>query len=159
MNTEGDGHQLHLFESLPRYRTALVCEERYPYPTRLQFRSPEDVAAVLHDYYKDRDREEFLVLSLNTANILTAFNVASVGGLAASIVEPRSVFRFAFMVNAASIILAHNHPSGSPEPSREDIRVTRQLAEAGKIMGVPVHDHIIVCDRSYVSLAERGLIL
>lgn len=154
---EGDGHQLHLFDRLPRYRTALICEEQLPYPARLQVRAPEDVAIVLKEYFNERDREEFLVLALNTANIITAFTVASVGGLAASIVEPRTVFRFAFEKNAAAIILAHNHPSGNPEPSREDIRVTRQIAETGIIVGVPVHDHLIITDHTFVSLAERGL--
>ena len=154
----GDGHQLHLFEQLPQYRTALICEKMHPYPTRLQVRSPEDVAVVLKDYFNGRDREEFLVLALNTANIITAFTVASVGGLAASVVEPRVVFRFAFETNAASLIVAHNHPSDNAEPSREDIRVTRQLVEAGKVVGVPVHDHLIITDTRYTSLAERGLI-
>ena len=155
---EGNGHQLHLFDRLAQYRTALICEKKHPYPTRLQVRSPEDVAIVLRDYFNGRDREEFVVLALNTANILTSFTVASVGGLAASIVEPRVVFRFAFNANAASLILAHNHPSENPEPSREDIRITRQLAETGKVVGVPVRDHVIVTSTSYTSLAERGLI-
>ncbi len=155
---EGDGHQLHLFDQLPQYRTALICEKQHPYPTRLQVRSPEDVAFVLRDYFNGRDREEFLVLALNTANIITAFTVASVGGLGASIVEPRVVCRFAFEMNAAALICAHNHPSGNPEPSREDIRVTRQLTEAGKIFGVPVHDHLIIAGNRFTSLAERGLI-
>ena len=123
----------------------------------MQVRTPEDVAIVLKEYFNGRDREEFVVLSLNTANILTAFTVASVGGLAASIVEPRTVFRFAFETNAAALILAHNHPSNNPEPSREDIRITRQLIETGKIVGIPIHDHLIITDHTFVSLAERGL--
>ena len=153
-----DGHQLHLFDRLPQYRTTLICEKKHAYPTRLQVRSPEDIAIVLSDYFNDRDREEFLVLALNTANILTSFTVASIGGLSSSIVEPRVVFRFAFNANAASIILAHNHPSDNAEPSREDIRITRQLVETGKVVGVPVNDHLIVTSTSYTSLAERGLI-
>lgn len=154
---EGDGHQLHLFDRLPEYRTALICERMHPYPTRLKVRSPEEVAIVLKDYYKGRDREEFIALALNTANIITSFTVASIGGLAASIVEPRVVFRFAFNANAASLILAHNHPSNNVEPSREDIRITRQLVETGKVVGIPIHDHLIIGSTSHTSLAERGL--
>jgi DNA repair protein RadC len=82
----------------------------------------------------------------------------SIGGLAASIVEPRQIFKTAILANAAALILAHQHPSGNPEPSREDIRITRQLVEAGKIMGIPIHDHLIITDSQYTSLAERGVL-
>ncbi len=74
--------------------------------------------------------------------------MASVGGLAASVVEPRQVFKAAILANAASVIVCHNHPSGNPEPSREDIRIIRQLVEAGKLMGIPVLDHVISATRS-----------
>ena len=94
---------------------------------------------------------------INTANTLTGMHIASVGGLAASIVEPRQVFKAAVLANAAAVLLAHNHPSGNPEPSREDVAVTRQLVEAGKVMGIPVHDHLIITDHGHTSLAERGL--
>ncbi len=78
---------------------------------------------------------------MNTANVIIGLSQISVGGLAASIVEPRQVFKVAVLANAAAVILAHNHPSGNVEPSREDIRITRQLVEAGQLMGIPVHDH------------------
>ena len=94
---------------------------------------------------------------LDTANSVLGLAQISVGGLAASIVEPRQVFKVAILSNAAAVILSHNHPSGNVEPSREDIRITRQLVDAGKLMGVPVHDHIIVGQNAYTSLAERGL--
>ncbi len=92
------------------------------------------------------------------ANTLIGLACVSVDGLAASIVEPRQVFKVAILANAAAVILAHNHPSGNPEPSREDIRVTRSLVEAGKLMGLPIHDHLIITDHGYTSLAERGLL-
>ena len=82
----------------------------------------------------------------------------SAGGLAASIVEPRAVFKAAILANAAAVILAHQHPSGNLEPSREDIKITRQLVEAGQVMGIPVHDHLIIASHGYTSLAERGVI-
>ena len=146
-----------LFSGVPLYTTRLVRERTFTFPTRDQVRSPADAAVVLRAYFEDRDREEFLVVFLDTANSLTGIHVASVGGLAASIVEPRQVFKAAVLANAAAIIVAHQHPSGNPEPSREDVAVTRQLVEAGKVMGIPVHDHLIITDHGHTSLAERGL--
>lgn len=125
---------------------------------RIQVKSPDDVAARYSPHMRDLRTEIFKVVLLNTANIILCDYTISEGGLAASIVEPRAVFQKAILDNAASVICLHNHPSGNPEPSREDIRVTRQLVEAGKIMGIPVHDHIIIAGKTYTSLAERGLI-
>jgi DNA repair protein RadC len=107
---------------------------------------------------RDLKREIFKVVLLNTANVVLGDFNASEGGLAASIVEPRAVFQRAILENAASVICLHNHPSGNLEPSREDIRITRQLAEAGRLMGIPLHDHIIIAGRGFTSLAERGLV-
>ena len=146
-----------LFSGVPLYTTRLVRERTFTFPTRDQVRSPAHAAVVLAEYFADRDREEFVVVFLDTANTLTGIHVASVGGLAASIVEPRQVFKAAVLANAAAVLLAHNHPSGNPEPSREDVAVTRQLVEAGKVMGIPVHDHLILTDHGHTSLAERGL--
>ena len=146
-----------LFSGVPLYTTRLVRERTFTFPTRDQVRSPADAAVVLAEYFADRDREEFVVAFLDTANTLTGLHVATVGGLAASIVEPRQVFKAAVLANAAAVLLAHNHPSGNPEPSREDVAVTRQLVEAGKVMGIPVHDHLIITDHGHTSLAERGL--
>ena len=147
-----------LFSGVPLYTTRLVRERTFTFPTRDQVRSPADAAAVLAEYFSDRDREEFVVAFLDTASTLTGLHVASVGGLAASIVEPRQVFKAAVLANAAAVLLAHNHPSGNPEPSREDVAVTRQLVEAGKVMGIPVRDHLILTDHGHTSLAERGLL-
>ncbi|MCH8962296.1 MAG: DNA repair protein RadC, partial [Bacteroidetes bacterium] len=106
---------------------------------RVQVASPGDVAAVYGPLMRDLKKEIFKVVLLNTANVIVGDYTVSEGGLAASIVEPRAVFQKAILANAAAIICLHNHPSGNPEPSREDIRITRQLVEAGKLMGVPVH--------------------
>ena len=126
---------------------------------RLQVTCPEDVAGIFHPYFEDLATEHFMVVVLNTANVVTDYAVASQGGLAASIVEPRAIFQAALLCNAAAIIVLHNHPSGNPEPSREDIKVTRQLVEAGKLLGIPVHDHIIMTpDGGHTSLAERNLL-
>ena len=153
-----------LFSGLPLYTTRLVRSRTFSFPTRDQVRSPADAAAVLAEYFADRDREEVVVVFLDSASTMTGLHVASVGGLAASIVEPRQVFKAAVLANAAALIVAHQHPSGNPEPSREDVAVTRQLVEAGKVMGVPVHDHLIITGQTadgapvYTSLAQRGLL-
>lgn len=151
-------YQLHLFSNIPLYTTRLVCEERFPFCDRLRVRKPEDLVPLLQEYFRDKDREEFILVLLDTG--LSVFGLAriSIGGLAGTIVEPRQVFKTAILANAAAIIAAHNHVSGNPEPSREDILVTRKLVEAGKLIGVPLHDHLIIAESGYTSLAERGLI-
>jgi DNA repair protein RadC len=106
---------------------------------------------------RDLKKEIFKVVHLNTANVILGDYTVSEGGLAASIVEPRAVFERAILDNAASVICLHNHPSGNPEPSRQDVRITRQLVEAGKLMGIPVHDHLIIAGTTFTSLAERGV--
>ena len=123
----------------------------------VQVTGPQDVAAAYGPLMRDLKQEVFKVVLLNTANIIVGDYDLSAGGLAASIVEPRAVFRKALLENAAGVICLHNHPSGNPEPSREDVRVTKQLVEAGKLMGIPVHDHLIIAGGTYTSLAERGL--
>jgi DNA repair protein RadC len=124
---------------------------------RVQVTSPGDVAAAYGPRLRDLKREVFVVVFLNTANVVIGDHTVSEGGLAASIVEPRAVFQQAVLENAAAVICLHNHPSGNPEPSREDVAVTRQLVEAGRLMGIPVHDHLIIAGAGYTSLAERGL--
>lgn len=147
-----------LFSFIPMYSLRLEQVGEFPTGKRIQFRSPEDVAKLFYEYYTDKPVEEFFIVLLNTANIVIGIVQISIGGLGASIVEPRAVFAAAIKGNAAAIVAVHNHPSGNGEPSREDIRVTRQLVEAGKIMGIPVHDQVIVAGCQYTSLAERGLI-
>lgn len=156
--TPNGAYRAALFSGVPLFTTRLVRERTFDFATRDQLRSPADAAAVLGEYFRDRDREEFVVCFLDTANTITGLHVASVGGLAAAIVEPRQVFKAAVLANAAAILLAHNHPSGNPEPSHEDVAVTKQLVEAGKVMGIPVHDHLILAGSGYTSLAERGLV-
>lgn len=124
---------------------------------RIKITNPADVARVYGPQLRDLPREVFKIILLNTANVIMTDYTLTEGGLAASIVEPRMVFRRAVIDNAAGIICMHNHPSGNLEPSREDIRITKQLIEAGKLMNIPVHDHIIIAGRGYTSFAERGL--
>ncbi|MHC1578180.1 MAG: RadC family protein [Dehalococcoidia bacterium] len=120
-------------------------------------KSPEDVAAVVRSQLKGKKKEHFLVLCLDTRNRLINHKLVSMGSLDTSIVHPREVFKEAVSSCAASVIFAHNHPSGDPEPSREDIELTKRLAKAGEIIGIDVLDHIIVCDKSYLSLKAKNL--
>ncbi len=140
--------QYSLFDQLPLITTRLVCEARLPFSDRIQVSAPADVVPILQEYFRLKDREEMILVLLDTSNTILGLSLVSVGGLAASIVEPRQVFKVAILANAAAVILAHNHPSQNPEPSREDIRITRQLVEAGQLMGIPVHDHLINATRS-----------
>lgn len=122
------------------------------------FRSPDEVANRYLLKFRDLRHEEFWVLVLNSANQLVREERVSTGTLNASLVHPRECFQVAIKEKAASVIFLHNHPSGNPEPSQEDLSITKQLVESGKILGIPVHDHIILGGNSYTSLAERGAI-
>ena len=97
------------------------------------------------------------MLSLDTRNHLINCKPVSIGSLDSSIVHPREVFKEAISSTAASVIFAHNHPSGDPTPSKEDIKLTKRLAEVGEIMGINVLDHIIVCDKDFLSMKGEGL--
>ena len=119
-------------------------------------RSPEDVAKLMIPRLRDISREIFFVLILDSQNALVREVELTSGTLNASLVHPREVFKAAIDHRAASIIVVHNHPSGNREPSREDILITKQLAEAGKIVDIPLHDHVIVAGNSHTSLAEQG---
>lgn len=103
-------------------------------------------------------RERFVVFWLNTANIVTGFEIISEGTLNSSVIHPREVFRGAIVASVANIILVHNHPSENPEPSREDINITKKLVEAGNIIDIKVFDHIIFAGDNYTSFVERRLI-
>jgi DNA repair protein RadC len=120
--------------------------------------NPEDVAAMFIPELRNHPVEQFHVLCLNTANQVTRRVLVSEGNLNSSIVHPREVFATAIAERAAAIIGLHNHPSGNPTPSKEDIAITKQLVEAGRIIGIPLHDHIIIAGEEYVSLAEKGYV-
>lgn len=119
-------------------------------------RGPNDAAAYLMPILRYEMKENFVVLLLNTKNKIIGHRVISIGSLAASIVHPREVFKEAIKASAASIIVAHNHPSGDPSPSGEDVAVTKRLVKAGKIMDINVLDHIIIGDSKYLSMKEKG---
>ncbi|MCA9322225.1 MAG: DNA repair protein RadC, partial [Planctomycetes bacterium] len=127
-------------------------------PERPRLRVSQDVFACLHLEMRDLGGEVFEVLSLDARNRLRRRSRISVGTLTASLVHPREVFRPAIAVRAAAIVLAHNHPSGDPEPSAEDRAITDRVVSAGDILGIRVLDHVVVGDGVYVSFADRGWI-
>jgi DNA repair protein RadC len=125
---------------------------------RASFKRSSDVANHYLPLMRDLRKEVFKVLLLNRANRLIKEVTISEGSLEASIVHPREVFREALLELAAGVILIHNHPSGNPSPSEEDLRITKQLVEAGRLLGIKVYDHIILAGETYQSLADGGLI-
>ena len=137
---------------LGRRVSRLQQEERYT------IRSPEDGANYVMEDMRFLSQEHFVCLYLNTKNQVLHRQTVFVGSLNASIVHPREVFREAFRRSAASLICFHNHPSGDPTPSREDIEVTKRLSECGKMLGIDMLDHIIIGDQKFVSLKEKGYV-
>lgn len=133
----------------------MVKETSLLYKDR-SIRSPLDGYKLFKQFLGELDREYFVVMCLNVKNEPTAINVCHIGSLNASIVHPREVMKTAILSNSASIIVAHNHPSGRPEPSSEDIEVTKRLVEAGSIIGIDVMDHLIIGEDSFISLKEKG---
>ena len=121
-----------------------------------QLTDPKKVYALIKEKLRDYHKEHFYVICLNSRNQSIA--EVSVGSLNASIAHPREVFSEAIKNKSASVILAHNHPSGDPEPSEEDLEITKRLKEAGRILGIEVLDHIIVTKEGYLSFKEKGLI-
>ena len=134
-------------------------------PKRVSVRTPADAARLLADRAKTLDREIFWVLNLDAKNCLkSAPSEISLGLLDASLVHPREVFRAAIQAATAAVVLVHNHPSGDPTPSAEDIKITKQLIEAGRVVDIKVMDHVILGkaapagERGYLSLREEGIV-
>ncbi len=127
-------------------------------PYRVTVRSPVDVTYLVMEEMRYFDREYFRVLYLDRKGTLLVMEDVSVGSLHSSFVHPREVFKTAVKRSAASIILVHNHPSGDPSPSKEDIQTSNRLIQAGSILGIEVLDHIIIGDGRYCSMKEKGLI-
>jgi len=120
--------------------------------------SPKEVYKIVSEYLKGVDREHLVLLTLDTKNVITSITTVSIGSLNQSIVHPREVFKTAILSNASSIILAHNHPSGDPTPSKEDINITHRIKEGGKLLGIDLLDHVIIGDDTYISLKEKGIL-
>lgn len=125
---------------------------------RWAIRSPEDVSKLVMEEMRHLTQEHFVCLFLNTKNQVIAQHTIFIGSLNSSIVHPREVFKEAIRRSSASIICLHNHPSGDPTPSKEDIEVTKRLISVGQIVGIDVLDHVIIGDGRFCSLREKGLI-
>jgi len=129
------------------------------YARTIVIRGPDDIGALpACRKLKRAKREHFVVVLLNARHEVEAVETVSIGSLNASIVHPREVFTAAIRASAASIVLVHNHPSGDPEPSEEDLAITKRLVQAGELVGIAVLDHVIVATRGVVSLRQRQLL-
>jgi len=151
----GKNTQLPLLRGPVRIRVTMVREEGNPVPDRL--RTPADISRYA-DELRDMDREAFAVVLLDAKNQAIGLHIATVGTIDASLIDPAGVFKAALLANAAGVCLVHNHPSRDPTPSAEDIRITKQLIEAGRILGINVLDHVVLGGpRQYVSMREEGI--
>jgi len=143
---------------LPRWcrivRDRTACESAEPYERRHQARDAAALVPTLR-WLSDEETERFVCVYLDGRNRVITSSVVSVGTLTASLVHPREVFRLAIALNAAAVVLAHNHPSGDPAPSPEDVALTARLREAGTLLGIRVLDHIVMGERGrFVAFAE-----
>lgn len=137
---------------------AELTKRRYRGKVPTLVRGPDDVVTLVGKRLRDESREHFVVILLNTRHEALAVETVSIGSLNASIVHPREVFKPAILASAASVVFVHNHPSGSPDPSEEDLSITRRLVDAGELLGIGVLDHIIVARRGVVSLRAGSLL-
>jgi DNA repair protein RadC len=145
--------------SIPGFRIALVREPGVKLAERPEMRQPAAAARVLAEYVGEADRELFVIALLTIRYRILGLHTVSVGCLSSSLVHPREVFKPAILASSSAVLLAHNHPSGDPEPSAEDLALTRRLAAAGTILGIEVLDHVVLGEQGrFVSFRARGLL-
>lgn len=144
---------------LQQIKMKVVKEETDIYYDGRRCNSPDLVEDILLKFYEQEDEgvEKFSVIALDTKNKIIGIQVVSVGTINSTLIHPREAFKFAISCNANSIFVAHNHPSGDLEPSREDIHITRRLKEAGELIGIKLLDHFIVGEDKVLSIKERGM--
>lgn len=143
-------------EKIDIVKIKMIREESLEVP-RKKIDSPQSAYNIVR-YLELEDREHLVVLAVNTKNVVANISTISIGSLNSSIVHPREVFKTLILSNAASFLVAHNHPSGDTNPSGEDIKVTKILKECGKIFGIELLDHIIIGEKKYLSFAEEGIL-
>jgi DNA repair protein RadC len=145
-----------LFNIIPQIEISMIREVQISNP---KYRCSEEVAkSEFAQSLLKSDREKFICLHLNVKNQIVSFEVVSTGSLVSSIVHPREVYKGAILSNSASVIFMHNHPSGDPEPSIDDMEITNRLKKAGDILGIDVLDHIIVSSGGFYSFRQHNLI-
>jgi len=140
----------------PVFETLTINDLAEEY-TGKRFTSPRDIFEKF-SYLANESKEYFLALHLDGKNRIVCLDTISVGSLNQSIVHPREVFKSSLLSSAAALVLLHNHPTGDPTPSSEDLSITRRLKEAGELMGVKVIDHIIIGNEAYMSFVEQGML-
>jgi len=142
---------------IPKVQISLVKEV---YVSSTVYGCSESVAQseIAKKELRNSDREKFICLHFNVKNQIISYEVVSIGSLSSSIVHPREVFKAAILANAASVLFMHNHPSGSIEPSIDDIEITNRLCKAGGILGIDILDHLIITKDNYFSFKQKGLI-
>lgn len=133
-------------------------EELEPELKNFDVKDPEAVVKAIRSSIKDKAKEHFKLILLNPRNKIIGISTISMGTLNASLVHPREVFKDAITHSAASVVLAHNHPSGDPDPSEDDIKITKKLVDSGKLLGIEVLDHIVIGKNNFCSFKERGLL-
>ena len=144
---------------IARYRLLLVKDGSVPTSWDRQLRQSRDVADLMAPVFAGLDREAFFIVLLDGKNRATGINLVSLGSLTAALVHPREVFKAAIAGSAAAVVLLHNHPSGDPSPSSEDLALTKRLCEVGDLVGIKVLDHIVLGDGgAFRSLADDGML-
>jgi DNA repair protein RadC len=133
-------------------------EDLEPEFKNYDIKDPEAIVKAIRTSIKDKAKEHFKLILLNPRNKIIGISTISIGTLNASLVHPREVFKDAIVHSAASVVLAHNHPSGDPEPSEDDLTITKRLIEVGKILGIGIMDHIIIAKNGFFSFKEKGLV-
>ncbi len=152
----GGLHMETVYEVLKIKQVGRKKKWNFDFDPKIRLSSPDTAAKIAEYYIGDEDREVFFVICLNTKNEINAIHRVHVGSINASVVHPREVFKSAILNNSSYLLCFHNHPSGDPLPSREDIEVTKRLVESGKILGIEIIDHIIIGQNRFVSLREKG---
>lgn len=140
------------------YELKIVRERRPGYGPGARIRDAASVYEAFKHHFGPLDREQFVVILLDGKNTVIGWNLVSVGTLTAALVHPREVFVPAILGNAAALILVHNHPSGNPEASPEDVAITRRLKEAGELLGIKIVDHVVIGDGRFSSFAEQLIV-
>jgi len=148
--TQHEAHRIiSIFEIARRLETYVDDPKR-------KINGPEDVYRMLYPHFRESKKEEMILFCLNTKNQVIWQETVSIGSLNANIVHPREVLKPAILSSSAHFLISHNHPSGDPTPSREDIEITRKITESGKILGIDLLDHVIIGDGRHFSLKEAG---
>jgi DNA repair protein RadC len=154
--SSGERKRMSAVKYIPVYHVELVRDRVIKTERGPAIRNSDDVVAILGDELLKADREKLVCLMLNTKNVVIGIDTVSVGSLSASIAHPREIFKSAILKNAAAIILSHNHPSGDPSPSQDDIRLTERISKAGEILGIKLLDHVIIGALGIYSFSNAG---